>query len=134
MPWTHRFRAGVPYRSAELATLGRATTFNRLFLAGLHPELHRQAIVGVTREAKANSITFADLVQELRTFLINKTIGNDFGHYCSKHRQPEGHDVATYMATLQPTLPYFDKELETNMGRKALLYTFKASVQQELVD
>ena len=86
------------------------------------------------REAKAKSIAFADLVEELRTFLINKTIGNDFGCYCSKHRQPEGHDVATHMATLQLALLYFEKELATKMGRRALFYTLTAHVQQELID
>jgi hypothetical protein len=75
------------YRSSDLAAPGRATTFNRLFLAGLHPELHRQALGDMSREDKAMSLSFPALVTELRTYLIDKTIGNDFAEFCHRHRQ-----------------------------------------------
>jgi hypothetical protein len=90
----------VPVRSADLATPGRATTINRLFLAGLHPELHRQALGDMSREIKAMSLSFAQLVTELRTYLIDKTIRNDFAEFCHRHRQAKGHSVDTHLANL----------------------------------
>jgi hypothetical protein len=84
-----------PYLSSDLATPRRATTFNRLFLAGLHPELHRQALGDMSRETKAMSLSFDELVTELRTYLIDKTIGNDFAEFCHWHRQTEGQSVYT---------------------------------------
>jgi hypothetical protein len=38
------------------------------------------------------------------------------------------------MATIQPALPYLDKELETNIGSKELFCTLTSGVQQELVN
>ena len=128
------FEHMLHYRSSDLATPGRATIFNRLFLAGLHPELHRQALGEVSREDKAKSLSFEGLVTELRDYFIAKTIGNDFTVFSQRHRQPEGRSVDAHIAELQPALPYFTKELECNMGRKALFRTFRSSIQREMVD
>ena len=126
----------IHYRSSDFATAGRATIFNRLFLAGLHPDLHRQALGEMSREDKDKSVSFERLVTELREYLIAKTIGNDFAEFCKKHKQPEGWTVDTHIANLQPALPYISPDLASNimMGRKALFHTFRTNIQHELVD
>jgi hypothetical protein len=71
------------YSQSYLAITGSPTPFGMLFLTSLHLEIHRQVIVGMTREAKAKSLPFETQVSELSDFLINKTIGNYFSSYCS---------------------------------------------------
>ena len=64
-----------PYCDSDLAQAGYATTFNRLFLASLHPDLHHQALGDTEREEKARAVSFQDLVQELRNVILDQVVG-----------------------------------------------------------